>query len=161
MSSPQNSGDSPELQIISASWGLLDVTGATQALVEQPSLTVDASNEVYGDGWPNVVKTLDVVYQYGDQQPQLAITTEGNTLQIDYTPPPRTLTVITAAYGQADATAQVIALISGQSLNFVADNATFGDSWFGTRKSFSMAYSWGSGTSQSIVVAEGSPVQIS
>ncbi|MGI8666943.1 MAG: hypothetical protein ACR2N4_13065, partial [Jatrophihabitans sp.] len=159
----------PPLQIISASWGLQDVTGAAQSLIEQQSLTVEASNDVFGDGWPGTVKTLDVVYQYGEQQQQLAIATENSTLQIDYTslppaptsPDPRTLTVIRAAYGQADVTSQVIGFISGQSLDFVADNATFGDSWPGTAKSFSMAYSWGPSTSQNIVVAENSPVQIS
>lgn len=159
----------PPLQIISASWGLQDVTAAAQALIEQQSLTVNASNDVFGDGWPGTEKTLDVVYQYGDQQQQLAITTEGNTLRIDYTPlpaaqtspDPRTLTVIKAAYGQADVTDQVIALISGQSLDFVADNATFGDSWPGTVKSFEMAYSWGPSTSSNIVVAENTRVQIS
>ncbi|HET6209194.1 MAG TPA: hypothetical protein VFD94_02365, partial [Jatrophihabitans sp.] len=159
----------PPLQIISASWGLQDVTAAAQALIEQQSLNVNASNDVFGDGWPGTEKTLDVVYQYADQQQQLAITTEGNTLLIDYTPlppaqhspDPQTLTVIKAAYGQADVTAQVIALISGQSLDFVADNATFGDSWPGTAKSFAMAYSWGPSTSQNIVVAENSQVQIS
>ncbi|MBV9822774.1 MAG: hypothetical protein JO144_11085 [Actinobacteria bacterium] len=159
----------PPLQIISASWGLADVTATAQGLIEQQSLTVEASNDVFGDGWPGVEKTLDVVYQYGDQQQQLAIATEGNTLVIDYTPlpaaeaspDPRTLAVIKAAYGTADVTEQVIALISGQSLNFVADNATFGDSWPGVVKSFTMAYTWGPSTSSSVVVAENSQVQIS
>ena len=159
----------PPLQIISASWGLADVTAAAQALIEQQSLTVNASNDVFGDGWPGTAKTLDVIYQYGDQQQQLAITTEGNTMQIDYiplppaqtSPDPRTLTVIKAAYGTADVTDQVIGMISGQSLDFVADNATFGDSWPGTVKSFEMAYSWGPSTSSNIVVAENTQVQIS
>lgn len=158
----------PPLQIISACWGLADVTAAAQALIEQQSLTVNASNDVFGDGWPGTEKTLDVVYQYGDQQQQLAIATEGNTLRIDYTPlppaqaspDPRTLTVIKAAYGTADVTDQVIALITGQSLDFVADNATFGDSWPGTVKSFTMAYTWGPSTSSNVVVAENTQVRI-
>ena len=159
----------PPLQILSASWGLADVTAAAQALIEQQSLTVNASNDVFGDGWPGTEKTLDVIYQYGDQQQQLAIATEGNTLRIDYTPlppaqsspDPRTLTVIKAAYGTADVTEQVIGLITGQSLDFVADNATFGDSWPGTVKSFELAYTWGPSTSSNIVVAENTQVRIS
>lgn len=158
----------PPLQIISASWGLADVTAATQALIEQQSLTVAASNDVFGDGWPGTEKTLDVIYQYGDEQQQLAITTEGNTLVIDYSPlpaaeaspDPRTLNVIKAAYGTADVTEQVVALITGQSLNFTANNATFGDSWPGVVKSFTMAYTWGPSTSSNVVVAENAQVQI-
>jgi hypothetical protein len=160
----------PHLQILSAFWGLGDVTSVVQANVSRRNLNIAASNAVFGDGWPGIAKTLDVVYQYAECKPQLAITTEGNTLSVDYDAtvpaykPPAdasALNVIAAAYGQADVTSKVTALIANQSLNLTANNATFSDSWLNHVKSFSMVYSWGSAAVSSLVVAEGQPVLVS
>jgi hypothetical protein len=159
----------PPLQILSAFWGLKSVRAIAQASVSRRALSVNASDTVFGDGWPGVVKSLDVVYQYGDFLPQQAIAIEGNTLSIDfdpsvpaYRPPadPRTLNIFSAAYGPADVTSKVVALTAAGRRNFTADNAQFGETWPGHRKSFSMTYSWGPAAVSSKCVAEGSAVEI-
>lgn len=142
----------PHLQVLSAFWGLQDVTGILQANVRQRHVSLPASNAVFGDGWPGNAKTLCVVFQYADYAPQSSIIQEGGTLTIDYTastpaytPPvdPAALNIIAASYGRSDVTAKVAGLVSGQALNITANNATFGDSWPNVAKSFVAVYSWG------------------
>ncbi|MGV7244331.1 hypothetical protein [Caballeronia sp. M23-90] len=160
----------PHLQVLSAFWGMSDVTAVVQANVSRRNLSIAASNSVFGDGWPGINKTLNVVYQYAECKPQQAIATEGSTLTVDYdaTVPPyqppvdaSALNVIAAAYGRADVTSKVASLIANQSLNITANNATFSDSWINHVKSFSMVYTWGSAAVSSLVVAENQPVAVS
>ncbi|OOW65214.1 hypothetical protein Xmlh_20825 [Xanthomonas axonopodis pv. melhusii] len=159
----------PHLQVLSAFWGLQDVTGILQANVRQRHVSLPASNAVFGDGWPGNAKTLCVVFQYADYAPQSSIIQEGGTLTIDYTastpaytPPvdPAALNIIAASYGRSDVTAKVAGLVSGQALNITANNATFGDSWPNVAKSFVAVYSWGSAAISSTVVREGQPVAL-
>lgn len=159
----------PPLQIMSAFYGLRDVTAQLQSSVSRRTLVVVASNEVFGDGgWPTT-KSLDVVYQYGDQRPQLAIARQYTTLTIEYNgsvsayAPPvdaNALNVITAAYGLNDVTAIVRRLIANQQLDFHAGNAIFGDGWPGNAKTFAMAYSWGPSSLTTLVVEENRRVAV-
>jgi hypothetical protein len=160
----------PPLQILSGFFGLLDVLLVLQSKVSRRALNVQASDSVFGDGWPGVAKTLDVVYQYGDRTPQLATVKEGENLSIDYdsivaryAPPvdPAVLNVVAAAFGPADVTAKVRSLISDQQLNFTANDSTFSDPWPGFRKSFAMTYSWGPSAVTNLLVQENSPVVVS
>jgi hypothetical protein len=160
----------PPLRIISATWGLKDVTAKVQTLVSRRALSLAATNAVLGvDGWYGKAKTLAVVYQYDSQAPQLAIATEGNTLSIDYqeqphwepSPDPRALQVVRAAWGPADVTPKVKTLITGQALDFVASDAVLGDSWPGKAKALSLTYGWGPMAASNLIVAEGSQVQVS
>jgi hypothetical protein len=159
----------PPLRIISAKWGLADVAATVQAAVRRRALTIPANDTALGDGWPGVRKSLAVVYQYADEQPQLAIATEGDILSVDYAastayqPPadPRALNVIRAAYGKADVTPKVASQVSANELHFVANNALLGDGWPSVRKSFAMTYSWGPSVPASLVVSEGSTVDLS
>lgn len=159
----------PPLYILSAFYGLKDVTDIVRASVSRRRLSVAASSSVFGDGWPAMRKTLHVVYQYGDRKPQMAATTENQTLQIDYDPAapvgqasldPRALNIIAAAYGPLDVTARVAALVENGSLSFTADSMTFGDTWPAAVKSFSMVYSWGTTALASVNVPEETPVSI-
>lgn len=159
----------PPLHILSAFYGLKDVTDIVRASVCRRSLSVSASSSVFGDGWPGVRKALHVVFQYADCKPQMAVATENQTLQIDYsaaapasqtTRDPHALNVIAAAYGAVDVTAKVAALVTEQGLSFTADSATFGDTWPAAVKSFLMVYSWGAAAVSSINVPEQTPVSI-
>lgn len=159
----------PPLHILSAFYGLKDVTDIVRASVSRRRLSVIASSSVFGDGWPAMRKTLHVVYQYGDRKPQMAATTENQTLHIDYDPAapagqasldPRALNIIAAAYGPVDVTAKVAALVENGSLSFTADSMTFGDTWPAAVKSFSMVYSWGTTAVSSVNVPEETPVSI-
>lgn len=158
----------PPLRILSATWGLSNVTAKVQATVYRRTLTIQAANAVLGDGWPGVPKSLVVVYQYGTEQPQMAIAAEGATLNIDYaaqppfepSPDPRALYVVKAAYGRSDVTAKVTSAVQNNVLALVPNDALFGDSWPGVRKSFSLTYSWGPTAPLNLVVAESTRVEL-
>ena len=159
----------PPLHILSAFYGLKDVTDIVRASVSRRKLSVSASSSVFGDGWPAMRKTLHVVYQYGDRKPQMAATTENQLLHIDFDPAapagqasldPRALNIIAAAYGPVDVTEKVAALVENGGLSFTADSMTFGDTWPAAVKSFSMVYSWGSTAVSSVNVPEETPVSI-
>lgn len=166
---PYALGYRPPLHILSAFYGLKDVTDIVRASVSRRRLSVSASSSVFGDGWPAMRKTLHVVYQYGDRKPQMAATTENQTLHVDYAPAvpasqasldPRALNIIAAAYGPVDVTAKVAALVENGALSFTADSLTFGDTWPAAVKSFSMVYSWGATAVSSVNVPEDTPVSI-
>ena len=159
----------PPLHILSAFYGLKDVTDIVRASVSRRRLSVSASSSVFGDGWPAMRKTLHVVYQYGDRKPQMAAITENQLLHIDYDPAtpagqasldPRALNIIAAAYGPVDVTAKVAALVENGSLSFTADSMTFGDTWPAAVKSFSLVYSWGTTAVSHVNVPEETPVSI-
>jgi len=166
---PYALGYRPPLHILSAFYGLKDVTDIVRASVSRRKLSVSASSSVFGDGWPAMRKTLHVVYQYGDRKPRMAATTENQVLHIDFDPAapvaqasldPRALNIIAAAYGPLDVTAKVAALVENGSLAFRADSMTFGDTWPAAVKSFSMVYSWGTTVVSSLNVPEETPVSI-
>jgi len=48
---------------LSASYGTTDVTEKVRDLIEQGSNSILASNSVFGDPWPNVIKTLTITYE--------------------------------------------------------------------------------------------------
>ena len=73
---------SHKLTIVGAAYGLSEVTSVVRSLVRYEHLDVMASNTVFSDTWVNVVKTLVVVYQYGNGLYRTAIATEGNRLRI-------------------------------------------------------------------------------
>jgi len=159
----------PPLHILSAFYGLKDVTDIVRASVSRRSLCIAASSSVFGDGWPGMRKTLHVAYQYADCKPQMAVATENQTLHIDYdatAPSPqaprdaRALNVIAAAYGPLDVTAKVAALVTDQGLSFTVGSLALGDTWPVAVKSFSMVYSWGAASVSSINVPEDTPVSI-
>lgn len=166
---PYTLGYRPPLHILSAFYGLKDVTDIVRASVSRRRLSVSASSSVFGDGWPAMRKTLHVVYQYGDRKPQMAATTENQLLNIDYdlaapagqaSLDPSALNIIAAAYGPVDVTAKVAALVENGSLSFTANSMTFGDTWPAAVKSFSMVYSWGTTAVSSVNVPEETPVSI-
>lgn len=157
----------PPLEILNAFYGLKDVTDVVRANVSRRQLAIAASDGVLDEGGPGTPKSLHVIYQYGDRRPQLATAREHQVLAIDdvhvaSTPgasfDARALNIIAAAYGSADVTDKVAAMVEEHGLSFTADSATLGDVWPGVTKSFSMVYSWGAGAVESIHVAEGVPV---
>lgn len=160
----------PAFAVLSAAWGIQDATAIVQSLAFRRTLSIDASNQALGfDGWPTNQKTLVVVYQYGNEQPQSVITTEGNHLSIDYSSNPAyqppldssSLNVIAAAWGPASVTTPVISKVGGGSrLDLVANIATFGDSWPHKKKSFVLSYSWGPSAPQTLVLPEGGIVTV-
>ncbi|HEX8366017.1 MAG TPA: hypothetical protein VF603_12125 [Allosphingosinicella sp.] len=152
-----------QLEILGAAYGLADVAGKVRKAVNQGAspnaLSIRADNATFGDSWPGFAKTLTVVCRYGpDGGPVTKAVREGETLtlgQAEYDAsragasdvPVKSgdkLTIWGASYGPADVTAIVRARVGGdQTLGFTADNATFGDSWPGVRKTCVIVSSYG------------------
>ena len=162
-------GMSAELIIYGAAYGRADVTGKVRDLRKDQKLTVKASNDVFGDSWPGIAKSLVIVYKYDTSgaQVQVGIAAEGNTLSIS---PPGggataknrfsfalnpgltlsrqlqstcTLNITGAAYGLGDVTAKAQSLVtSNQEFNQLATNEVWGDTWKGTKKSLVVVYEY-------------------
>ena len=78
-----------ELTILGAAYGPVDgpvdVTPKIWSLVKDQKLQVTANNATFSDTWPGVGKSLVIVYSYSGHADQVAIASEGNT--IDLSPP--------------------------------------------------------------------------
>lgn len=70
------------LRIVGAAYGLVDVTHKVQSLVRNNRLRVAARNNVFGDTWRGVRKSLVVVYRYKNGAYRTKIVTEGRILHI-------------------------------------------------------------------------------
>ena len=159
---------SPALRILGASYGPADRTEKVVSLVKNTALEVVADNDTFGDTWVGITKTLVVIYQYGEEKPIVAIAQEGQPMNIHYKPgpgylppaDPTNLNILGATYGIGDVTAKVEKLIKGNKLNFIADNDTLGDTWYGYHKSFTLVYQYGCNQPQQISIVEDSPVHI-
>lgn len=78
----QPSSDANRLQILTAAYGLGDVTARTAGLISNNALVVTANNQTFQDQWKGVEKTLVVTYQYGQETPLTKVVKENQTLQI-------------------------------------------------------------------------------
>ena len=163
---------SPPLCILGAVYGLKCVTTNVQYLVKNRSFSAKASNSTFGnDSWRWVKKTLVVVYQYGDETPTVATAIEGKPLEFRYAKRPEfsgcsnpsTLTILGAAYGPRDVTLTVQSLVDekdGATLHFKANNDTFGDPWWGHKKSFVIVYRYGYDAPQVQAIKEGQSIHL-
>ena len=112
---------SPPLSIMGAAYGLDVVTDTCVGLSKNFAFDVQANNDTFGDGWVGKVKTLIVVYQYGEERPVVAIAEENKQMTWMYSQrslyfgstDPTTFTILGAAYGPQDVTA-VVRGISGK-----------------------------------------------
>ena len=77
-----------------------DVTDKVIAAVKDESLSIKASNELFGDPAVGIAKKLTVEYQAGDEK-LTAETSEGGSIQIS-APAGKKLIVLKALYGPAD-----------------------------------------------------------
>ena len=73
-----------DLYILGAAFGLEEVTPKLKTMVtSRQTLSVTASNQILGDGWPGVRKSLVVVFKYGENGvPTTKSVGEDSTLQI-------------------------------------------------------------------------------
>ena len=145
---------SPPLCILGATYGPADRTDEVVSLVKDAALNVVASNATFGNTWKEKTKTLVVMYRYGNEKPAVKIAKQNERLSIAYDPPggastylpptdPATLNVLGAVYGLGDVTMQVQSLVSGNKLNFIANNKTFGNTWPDKAKTFTLVYQYG------------------
>ena len=72
------------LTILAAAYGPSNVTQVVQSLVKGNMLQIKIDNGVLGsDPWPDVKKSLVVVYKYGRNPPLMKIVPEGDQISID------------------------------------------------------------------------------
>ena len=137
----KDSGES--LVILGAAYGKADVTDqANKKLTSNGEFNEEASNDVWGDSWKGHGKTLVVVYEYDGLQ-MLDAVKENERMHFIASP---AMTILGAAYGLADVTTKVCALVKNRSLAVTANNATFGDSWKGVHKTLVVTYQYGEQT---------------
>ena len=160
---------SAELIIYGAAYGRANVTGKVRSLRKDQKLTVKASNDVFGDTWHGVDKSLVIVYKYDTSgaKVKVGIASEGKTLSIS---PPEEgataksrfsslnpgltlsrqlqsttckLNITGAAYGLGDVTAKAQSLVtSDREFNQLATNEVWGDTWKGKKKSLVVVYEY-------------------
>lgn len=156
-------GYSLELRILGAAYGKADVTNVISAAIKDNSLTIQASNEVFGDSWYGTQKALVIVYQFGDYKPLVATASEHKIISItekDAKIQPWMITdsgvstILGAAYGLAEVTRKVQTLVDSGVLNIQAQNKYFGDSWVGVRKTLVVVYKHLSGVPIVSIVEE-------
>lgn len=138
----------PVLVITKAVYGDLpngasaDVTTKVAGMVMDNTLTVDATNDNFGDSAPNIVKSLRVDYTL-DGIAYTRLVHENAAMHI--TGPPK-LIVTKAVYGDlpngpsTDVTAKVAALVDNDQLTVAANNDNFGDPAVGTDKTLRVNY---------------------
>ena len=174
------------LVVLKASWGTKDVTAKVQSLAQGNLLEFDATNKVLGvDGWPGVVKSCVVVYSYNVGAPvngvfktHVAFVQENSKLTVTpgshwperYVPATNNdslLYVYGAVYGgglqfMGERSGLTESYVKDNSLELTANNGTFGDTWHGTKKSYTLVYSYGelNKNVQMVVVQEGSDVRV-
>ena len=71
-----------QLTILGAAYGKADVTNQVRSAIYGDSLSITASNEVFGDSWYGYKKSLVIVYQYENYKPIVLTTPEGQDVLI-------------------------------------------------------------------------------
>lgn len=158
----------PKLLIMGAAYGTADVTDKVRRMVAGDALSLTPSNRAFADGLPGAPEPFVLVYRYADQAPRTAVVVEHETLTIAhdgkterYTAPRvGELAVYGAVYGRGDVRSTVAQRVSANGVRVNADNATFGDTWPNTLKSFTLVYGYGPTDVKTLVVTENAPVLI-
>ena len=160
-----------KLTILGAVYGIGDVTAKAQSLVSNNSLSVTADNATFGDTFYGVVKTLAIIYQYGNQLPQTVIAPENSEISINYVPTAtycptsdkNTLTIVGAAYGLGEVTSRMQASVSNGNLTTTANttNCSYGiDTFPGNVKVLTVVYQYGSNAMLVSITQENSSTEI-
>jgi len=149
------------LIILLAAYGSGDYTNIARSYVKDNTLSIAAENAIFTDPWVGYLKTLVIVYQYGDCKPVMQLVQEHETLVITPTaenqqPWVRTdtfgLKIIGAAYGITDVTSKVQAKIVNDGLSLTDLDNTLGDGWHGHPETLVICYQYSTDTPQGIVV---------
>jgi len=142
-----------KLVIVKALYGALpdgvviDVTDKVAAMVEDNTLRVDASNDLFGDPADGAFKRLRVDYTLDGVAGSKTVGEDATlTVPADEKPLVGKLVVVKAVYGDlaggqtVDVTAQVAAMVKDNALTVVASNDQFDDPASGTWKRLRVHY---------------------
>ncbi len=152
----------PQLRVLGAAYGPRDVTEIVRGLIDMKNRSLTLSSSTIKDGslfgpdpWPGVHKSTVVVYQYGDQRPQVkahSIALDGElyisyTPERQYSPEYNEMTILGAAWGIKDATqnCQDFVKADGDSIvfNVTAQNSSIGfDGFPGNHKTLVIVWQY-------------------
>jgi len=163
----------PKLVIVKAVYGDLpdgnstDVTANVAGMVKDNTLSVEASNDLFGDPAGGVFKKLRVDYTLDGVPASKAVREdEILTLPADEKPLVGKLVIVKAVYGDLagtdviDVTAEVAAMVKDNALTVVPSNQTFGDPATGVYKRLRVEYTIG-GVARRKTVGENRTLAIS
>ena len=144
-----------------------DVTVQVASMVKNNTLTVDASNDVFGDPADSAFKKLRVDYTFNGVRGSKTVG-EDATLRLPADEKPLTgkLVIVKAVYGDlganevSDVTAQVAAMVKNNALKVVASNENFDDPATGVHKRLRVHYTIG-GVARTRTVGEDRTLRIS
>jgi hypothetical protein len=158
-----------KLEIIKAEYGDLpdgnktDVTAKVKEMAKPEGLTVDATNDNFGDPAEGVLKKLKIEYTLDGKKMERAVN-ENETLTI--ATKPSKLIIEKAVYGdlpdgnKTDVTEKVQAMVNNDALSVDATNDNFGDPAEGIGKKLKVDYVF-EGAKKSKEAAEGENLTIS
>jgi hypothetical protein len=161
------------LVIVKAVYGNLpdgpsnNVTAQVAIMVKGNTLTVDASNDVFGDPADGAFKKLRVDYTFNGVAGTKSVGEDATLrLPVDEKPLAGKLVVVKAVYGDLatnevhDVTAQVAAMVKDNALKVVASNENFDDPASGVHKRLRVQYTIG-GVARTRTVGEDRTLTIS
>ncbi len=144
---------SPPLFILGAAYGLEPVTQQVRDLVKNRQLDL-TPNVNLPETWLRNYKSFVMVYQFGNEKPQLFISDEFKKVSIRYEQKeqeevkinPDQLLILGAAYGLQDVTTNVKSSVYKNELVALVNNTLFGDdaSWRLSSKTLVVVYQYGS-----------------
>ncbi len=147
--------------------GKTDVTDKVKEMVKDNALSVEATNDNFGDPADGIVKKLKVDYTIGGVAASKTVN-EGETLTIAAGDKPvvSNLVIKKAVYGdlpeggKTDVTAKVAAMVKDGALSVAATNENFGDPAEGIQKKLKVDYTF-DGKEKSKTVDENETLTIS
>jgi len=163
---------SPPMYILSAAYGLGDVTDEVIDCIKNDSLTITPNNDLFGDRWSGVEKSFTVVYQYGQETPQIKVAKENKEVKIFYrktdlylqSTDPRDLTILGASYGPCIVTEKIQKdLVKGNALDIKVENKQFSKEdpcCQAKKKSLVVVYSKGCSPPKMKIIEEGHELKI-
>jgi len=161
----------PTLEVLGATYGPANVTDNVRALIKDNGLKFTVSNSILGDPWFGVVKSFMVVYKYGNSLSITKIFKENESFEIKYDMnqdiPDATnyqeggFYILGASYGLGDVTTKCRSNIQDKKLKVTANNKTFCDYWYGTKKILSVVYKDGKSSIKVATAKENEGLSIS
>jgi len=159
-----------ELKILGAAYGKTDVTRVVRKMMINDTVKAAVNSNVFQDSWQAASKTLVVVYQHGNNKPEVAIARDGENFEIspkNYHPQQWSfyngqMKILGAVYGCKSVTDIVAPQVNNNYLNIQVNNQNLGgDNWPGVQKSLVLIYLDVHGTPVTKVFAEGEHAKVS
>ena len=158
----------PQLNILGAAYGPVNVTTTVRSLVKENSLNFTAVHATFGvNPWPGKSKSVVIVYQYAGEGYRTKVVEAGKNVNISYNDDERKLQlevqrestsseatdlfqgekveleILGAAYGREVATRKAKSKVKdGKYFNELANNATWGDNWTHVKKTLVVVYKY-------------------